>query len=77
MLILLSDIWRLSKSRDSFGTEGFRRDWNKHLSLSLFFFFVVLGIEPRGVLPPRYTPALFFILYFETGSHEVVEGLTK
>ena len=22
-------------------------------------------------------PALFFILYFETGSHEVVEGLTK
>ena len=22
-------------------------------------------------------PALFFILYFETGSHEVAEGLTK
>ena len=28
--------------------------------------------------PPRPAPpALFFILYFETGSHEVVEGLTK
>ena len=45
---------------------------------SYFFFFVVLGIEPRGVLPPRYAAGpIFFILYFETGSHEVVEGLTK
>ena len=39
---------------------------------------VVPGIEPRGILPPRYTPGpIFFILYFKTGSHEVAEGLTK
>ena len=42
-----------------------------------FSFFAVPGIEHRGVLPPRYTPGPIFILYFETGSHEVAEGLTK
>ena len=42
-----------------------------------FLFFAVPGIEPRGVLPPRYTPSPIFVLYFETGSHEVAEGLTK
>ena len=45
--------------------------------VTFFFFFVVPGIEPRGVLPPNYTPGPIFILYFETGSHEVMEGLTK
>ena len=44
----------------------------------IYLFFAVLGIEPRGILPPHYTPGpIFFILYFETGSHEVAEGLTK
>ena len=43
----------------------------------IFFFFAVPGIERRGVLPPRYAPGPIFILYFETRSHEVAEGLTK
>ena len=44
----------------------------------MVFIFVVPGTEPRGILPPRYTPGpIFFMLYFETGSHEVAEGLTK
>ena len=41
------------------------------------FIFAVPGIEPRGVLPLCYTPGPIFILYFETGSHQVAEGLTK
>ena len=28
------------------------------------FFFAVLGIEPRGVLPPRYTPGPIFYTLF-------------
>ena len=42
-----------------------------------FFFFEAPGLNP-GAFYLRATPlALFFILYFETGSHEVAEGLTK
>ena len=29
-----------------------------------FFFFVVLGIEPRGILPPGYTPSPIFYSLF-------------
>ena len=41
------------------------------LSYCTFFFFVLPGIEPRDVLPPRYTPGPIF-LYFVLKS-----GLTK
>ena len=51
--------------------------WFIYLFIYLFIYFAVPGIEPRGVLPPRYTPGPIFILYFDTGSHVVAEGLTK
>ena len=44
----------------------------------LFIYFAVLGIERRGVLPPHYTPGPIFLCFiFETGSHEVAEGLAR
>ena len=46
-------------------------------SATFFFFLRYRGLNP-GAFYLRATPlALFFILYFETGSHEVAEGLTK
>ena len=41
------------------------------------FFFVVRGLSPEAFYLRAMPPALFFNLYFETGSHEVAEGLTK
>ena len=35
------------------------------------------GLNPGVFYFQATPPALFFMLYFETGSHEVVEGLTK
>ena len=29
----------------------------------IFFFFAVLGIEPRGILPPSYTPSPIFYYF--------------
>ena len=34
-------------------------------------------MNPGAVYLQATPPALFFILYFETGSHEVAKGLTK
>ena len=45
-----------------------------------FFFFFFLryrGLNPGAFYLWATSPALFFILYFETGSHEVAEGLAK
>ena len=36
----------------------------------LLIFFAVPGMEPRGILPPSYTPALFFFFILK-------QGLTK
>ena len=35
------------------------------------------GLNPGAFYLRSIPPALFFILYFETGSHEAAEGLTK
>ena len=35
------------------------------------FFFAVLGIEPRGILPPSYTPSPIFLFFI------LKQGLTK
>ena len=46
----------------------------------LFFIFIFLqywGLNAGAFYLRTMPPALFFILYFETGSHEVAEGLTK
>ena len=43
----------------------------------LFFFLRYLGLNAGAFYLRAMPPALVFILYFENGSHEVVEGLTK
>ena len=43
----------------------------------LFIFLWYRGLNPGAFYLRATPPALFFILYFETGSHEVAEGLTK
>ena len=45
--------------------------------LKLLFFLRYRGLNPEAFYLCATPPALIFILYFETGSHEVVEGLTK
>ena len=47
------------------------------LSNFFFLFFADRGLNPGAFYLRATPPALFFILYFETGSHEVAEGLTK
>ena len=42
-----------------------------------FFFWQYEGLNPGAFYLQAVPPALFFILYFETGSHKVAEGLTK
>ena len=45
----------------------------------LIFFFLLRyrGLNAGAFYLRATPPALYFILYFETGSHEVAEGLTK
>ena len=55
---------------------GFILQVNDYLFIYLFIL-RYRGLNP-GAFYLRATPlALFFILYFETGSHEVAEGLPK
>ena len=39
----------------------------------LFYFSVVLGIEPRGILPPNYTPVLFIFILKQSLTEAVLE----
>ena len=51
-----------------------------HRNLKNFLFCVCVwyqGLNPGAFYIQTTPPTLFFILYFETGSHEVAEGLTK
>ena len=46
-------------------------------TISFFFFLRYRGLNPGASYLCATPLALFFILYFETWSHKVVEGLTK
>lgn len=41
-------------------THPFCHRLEKNVNSLFFFFLAVLGIEPRGSLPPTYNPKLFF-----------------
>ena len=44
--------------------------WKTETGGSQFFFFLVLGMELRSILPRSYTPSpIFCSFFFETGSH--------
>ena len=52
----------------------------QHDAFYLFIYLIFLryrGLNTGVFYLHATPPALFFILYFETGSHEVVQGLTR
>ena len=52
------------------------KKWLKHATIliEIFFFLRYPGLNPGAFYLRATPPALFFILYFETRSHEVVEA---
>ena len=64
----LTKLWKASLIS---GSWDWPWTWNPPVSASLFLFFSVLGIEPRGILPPSYAPSPIFLFFISK------QGLTK
>ena len=73
----LTKLWRASKVAEAGrkpGSSGLSlKYWDysvRHHARLIFYFFIffmVLGIEPRGILPPSYTPSPIFIFILKQG----------
>ena len=50
-------------------TDGAQENAQEMPTVGFFFFFWYWGLNPGAFYLQATPPALFFILYFETGSH--------